>query len=119
MGICLMVGCGNKTGKKTKKGSENVIFYRIPRLLAKQGDLAKELSATRQSLWLSAISRDDLTDGKLENDRVCSKHFVSGRPAKDWDRFDVDWVPTLHLGHSKQLKTNVQVNVERLERRKL
>ena len=27
---------------------------------------------------------------------------MSGEPAKDWDRFDVDWFLTLCLGHSKQ-----------------
>ena len=27
---------------------------------------------------------------------------MSGQAAKDWDRFNVDWVPTLCLGHSKQ-----------------
>jgi len=31
-----------------------------------------------------------------------SKHFVSGEPAKDWDHFNMDWFPTLCLGHSKQ-----------------
>ena len=27
---------------------------------------------------------------------------MSGKPTKDWDRFNVDWFPTLCLGHSKQ-----------------
>ena len=35
------------------------------------------------------------------NDRVCGRHFVSGKAAKSWNRFNVDWVPTLCLGHSK------------------
>ena len=52
-------------------------------------------------MWISAISRDDLTDDILERDRVCSQHFVSGEAAKGWDRFNVDWVPTLHLGSFK------------------
>ena len=62
----------------------------------------EELTAERRRRWISAISRENLTDSILENDRVCSKHFVSGEPAKDWDRFNVDWFPTLCLGHSKQ-----------------
>ena len=45
---------------------------------------------------------NDLTDDKLENERVCSRHFVSGQAAKQWDQFDIDWVPTLHLGHTKR-----------------
>ena len=27
---------------------------------------------------------------------------MSGEPAKDWYRFNADWLPTLCLGHSKQ-----------------
>ena len=47
---------------------------------------------------ISAISRDD-TDTKnvLENERVCERHFVSGRPSPNWDKFNVDWIPTLNL----------------------
>lgn len=47
------------------------------------------------------MSRDDLTEVKLENDRVCSKHFVSGEPAKEWDRFNVDCILLQTLGHTK------------------
>ena len=32
----------------------------------------------------SAISHDDLTEHKLENERVCSRHFVTGEAAKSW-----------------------------------
>ena len=53
-------------------------------------------------MWIAAISREDLTDDILERDRVCSQHFVSGEAAKGSDRVNVDWVLTLHLGHSKQ-----------------
>ena len=51
--------------------------------------------------WLAAISRDDLTEKILENDRVCSVHFHAGTAAYLWDRFNPDWVPSLHLGHEK------------------
>ena len=54
---------------------------------------------------------------KLENDRVCSRHFLSGHPAKDWDRMDIDLIPTQNLGHSKRQQAN-QVNVERVQRSK-
>ena len=41
----------------------------------------------------SAIDRADLkTKNVLQNERVCSRHFVSGRPAANWDRFNEDWV---------------------------
>ena len=45
------------------------------------------------------ISRDD-TKSKdiLKSERVCGRHFVSGKPALLWDRYNVDWKPTLNLG---------------------
>ena len=70
--------------------------------------------------WLSSILPGytiDITEKKLENDRVCSRHFLSGHPAKDWDRMDIDLIPTQNLGHSKRQQAN-QVNVERVQRRK-
>ena len=78
-------------------------FEETKMLLAEAMDTESE---ERRSRMISAISRDDLTDTILENDRVCEKHFVSGRAAKPWDKFNVDWVPTLNLGHNK--KTSVK-----------
>lgn len=34
----------------------------------------------------------------LESERVCDRHFVSGKPAATWDKNNIDWVPTLNLG---------------------
>ena len=64
----------------------------------------EQLTTRRRRAWISAISRSDLTDDKLEHERVCYRHFVSGQAAKQWEQFDVDWVPTLHLGHTKRLQ---------------
>ena len=54
----------------------------------------EELTAKGRRGWISSISREDLTNSILENGRVCSKNVVSGEPAQDWDRFNVDWFPT-------------------------
>ena len=101
MVLCLVISCGNKTRKK-RSNVEKVRFFRVPRVIVNQGEYTKELTSERRRMWISAISREDLTDDILDRDRVCSQHFVSGEAAKDWDRFNGDWVPTLHLGHSKQ-----------------
>ena len=53
---------------------------------------------------------------KLSNDRVCCVHFVSGKPAKNWDRHNQDWVPTLKLGHSKQSFNSPTAAAERNDR---
>ena len=96
MVLCLIVGCGSKSGR-----DKGLYFARVPSVVTNQGEEAQKLSEERRSRWISAISRDDLTEEILENDRVCEKHFVSGRAAKSWDKFNIDWVPTLLLGHKK------------------
>ena len=57
-----------------------------------------------------------MTEKKFSNDRVCSVHFVSGKPAKNWDRHNQDWVPTLKLGHSKQSFNSPAAAAERNDR---
>ena len=59
-------------------------------MVTNQGEEAQKLSEERRSRWISAISRKDLTEEILENDSVCEKHFVSGRAAKSWDKFNID-----------------------------
>ena len=111
MVLCLIVGCANKTGK-SRGDKEKTRFFRVPRVITNQGEFFEELTSTRRRWWISAISRDDLTEVILENDRVCSKHFVSGEPAEEWDRFNVDWIPTQNLGHTK-----LQVDHEKVAER--
>ena len=121
--MCLVVGCGNKTGKKAKKNvpeEDKVKFSRVPKIVTNQGEMMETLTTERRQAWISAISRDDLTEEKLRNDKVCSRHFVSGKASKVWERYNVDWIPTLQLGHSKKQKKlkDPQLNVARAERRK-
>ena len=47
-----------------------------------------------------AISREDI-DPNLKRGFVCSRHFSSGVSAQSWDKHNIDWVPTLSLGHNK------------------
>ena len=66
--------------------------------------------------WISAISSADLTKHRSRT-AVCGRHFVSGQAAKSWDKYDVDWVPTLNLGHEKkQDKTNLEQAFQRGQR---
>ena len=75
MVLCLIVCCGNRSGR-----NKGLYFAKVPSIIENQGNEARELSAERKSRWISAISKDDLTDTILKNDRVCEKHFVSGSP---------------------------------------
>ena len=99
MVFCLIVGCGSKSTR-----DKGLNFSRVPSVVTNQGEEAEKLSKERRSLWISAISRDDLTEEILANDRICGRHFVSGKAAKSWDRFNIDWIPTLNLGHEKRVE---------------
>ena len=113
MVLCMIVGCANRSGR-----DKGVYFVRVASVVTNRGKEAENLSREKRSRWVSAISRDDLTDDILENDRVCGGHFVSGKAAKTWDRSNVDWVPTLCLGHSKKEvgSKNLEKAAERSQR---
>ena len=66
---------------------------------------------------MSAIRRADLTEKIMCNDRICSRHFLSEQPACLQDENNPDWLPTLNLGHSKQIsKYRERAAEERWER---
>ena len=70
MVLCLIVSCGSKNGR-----DKGLYFVRVPSVLTNQGEEVQKISEERRSRWISAISRDDLTEEILENDRVCEKHL--------------------------------------------
>ena len=77
-------------------GRDKVGFYLVPAIITNQGLEVEELTWERKTLWISAIDHADLkAKSVLQTERVSSRHFVSGRPAANWDRFNVDWVPTM------------------------
>ena len=53
----------------------------------------------------------------MANDRICSRHFINGKPAPLQDESNLDWLPTQNLGHCKVLGYPVQI-AERWIRRK-
>ena len=85
----------------------------IPSIITHRKAKDKELSTERRAGFLAAISRADVTYKILQNDRICSRHFISGKPASVYDRTNPDWLPTLFLGHSKVKARNVNAVVER------
>ena len=114
MVLCVVVGCSSKSGKHKGLG-----FFRIPKIITNQGEEQEELTTRRGNEWISAVSRDDATNKRvLESERVCSKHFVFGEPAPDWDQFHVDWVPTVALGKKKYVEKDHENAAERALRAK-
>ncbi|KAK4874289.1 hypothetical protein RN001_013649 [Aquatica leii] len=92
---CIILNCGSRANRDPVK------FYAVPKVLNFAHLKHKnELSKLRREMWLSAIKRNDLTDNKIKHQRVCSKHFLSGKPATLEDKDDLDWIPSQNLGHT-------------------
>ena len=98
MVLCVVIGCSKRSGC-----DKDVSFYRIPKVVAHRGKQEYELTKKRRAGFLAAIPRGGLQGTRvLEKDRICSRHFVSGKPAYVYDETNPDWLPTLHLGHTKK-----------------
>ena len=91
-----MWGCGSKSGKHKGLG-----FFRMPKIITDhdQGEEYEKLTRKRRERSISAVSRGDSTEKNiLETERDCGRRFHQGQPAKDFDQFNPDWVPSLNLG---------------------
>ena len=111
---CIFVGCSSNNRKDTTIG-----FFRIPSIVDKQGEEAEELRRERRESQILAISRDDIQwKDVLKNERVCGRHFESGRLAAAWNRFNNDWVPTLNLSKTEYRKVNHEAVEARAARSK-
>ena len=64
---CCAVGCSNVRGK-----GERLSFYRIPFGTSQE-------SSRRRLLWVNAIRRKGWTEEMIDNARICSAHFISGK----------------------------------------
>ena len=90
---CCAVNYANRHSK-----TSTVTFHRFPE------------DSERHGLWVRAVSRDkcELKD----HYRICSDHFVSGKPSKD--RNNVDYVPTVFNDGKKRIVA--RSNPERADR---
>ena len=113
---CIVVGCNNNSGQGSGKS-----FYRIPKVVVGRSLREEELSRRRREGFIAAISRADLTSScsqTLENGRICSDHFISGKPAPLFDETSPSWLPTEKLGHEKVTRKRVLLSQERYQRKK-
>ncbi|XP_062576036.1 uncharacterized protein LOC134237904 [Saccostrea cucullata] len=93
--FCAIIGCSNTAGR------DKVSFYRLPAIINNQGEKTYELSEKRRRMWLSRISRADLAPSSYPYVRICSDHFVTGKPSSLYQDCDPDWAPSKNLGHQK------------------
>ena len=78
----------------------------------------RAFSETKNSAFLAAISRGDIDVNNMDKYRICSRHLVSNKPAKTLDETNIDWIPTLHLGHAEHQQTTRTAQLERSDRSK-
>ena len=118
MVLCIVVGCGAKSSKQNTK------FSKIPKIITNQGEEWEELTRERRNRWILAVSRGDTEEKDiLESERVCDRHFVSGKAAAVWDKHNIDWVLTLNPGKrdyegNERKEQNQKAVEERAERAK-
>ena len=93
MVICAVYGCSKCSGR-----DKNVSFYRLPAVNKYQGRKDYELRLKRRADYLAAIGRKNIAPKSLKNWRVCSRQFLSRKPAGLYDVANPDWLPTLRLG---------------------
>ncbi|XP_033726136.1 uncharacterized protein LOC117315841 [Pecten maximus] len=87
---CSVYGCSNRRSKNSV-----VSFFRFP------------VNAHRRRLWKVASQRDEKTLRITEHTKVCSVHFVTGKPSKDSKH--VDFVPTLKL-HKREISAKCRTS---------
>uniref|UniRef100_A0A8C5G2W5 THAP-type domain-containing protein n=1 Tax=Gouania willdenowi TaxID=441366 RepID=A0A8C5G2W5_GOUWI len=108
MGVmCAVFGCSNNSAR------HNVSFFSLPTVKQREGPEVEGLTRRRQRQWLANLHRSDIKPTSYKYTRVCEEHFVKGKPAYEMHEVDVDWAPTLKLGHSKIKSASVARQVER------
>ena len=99
MVICAVFGCSKQSGH-----DKDVSFHRISAVTSTQGKDDFELRKKHRDGFLAAISRKDIDIKSLDNLRICSKHFISGKPSALYHINNPDW---LNLGYETSLYSNI------------
>ncbi|XP_027892435.1 uncharacterized protein LOC114156278 isoform X2 [Xiphophorus couchianus] len=98
---CCVISCGSSSHSHQGRMFLNGLsFHCFPAWRTKEGDFISELTRRRRDAWVTAVGRREITFDRIPSSmRVCSRHFLSGKPAYEMLDSDPDWVPSLHLGH--------------------
>ncbi|XP_046862047.1 uncharacterized protein LOC124455458, partial [Xenia sp. Carnegie-2017] len=133
--FCAIYGCSKRADR-----DKELSFYRIPAVKTNASKILQDLQKERRSLWLRRIRhtynilfqnniyikgllyrRADIDGSKCTYLRVCSLHFVTGKPSALTDQTNPDWAPSQNLGHTYVEKVDVDRYArisERNEKRK-
>ncbi|CAG9840696.1 unnamed protein product [Diabrotica balteata] len=111
--VCFVVGCSNRSNRNP------IRYFRIPTVPVKRFRQDEETIRSvqqRRDKWIQALKRTDLTNRQLNNARVCSNHFISGKPSSVEDILNPDWVPNINMGYASSSHRAVCCNIERYKR---
>ncbi|XP_053696243.1 transcription factor Ouib-like [Sabethes cyaneus] len=86
--------------------AKNVSFFRIPDPERMFSPHRCRLTGIRLAAWDKYFLKTNVVPAKFW--KICSKHFVSGAPARLTDTKSVDWIPSLCLPNS--VTTEAQKN---------
>ncbi|XP_043104035.1 E3 ubiquitin-protein ligase TRIM39-like isoform X2 [Puntigrus tetrazona] len=91
----MVITCAVRGCRSRSSGGVKVSFFRIPRVRTREGEETRALCERRRATWLARINRSNvkISDGC----RVCSDHFVQGRPSYLHDEKNPDWAPSVKL----------------------
>ncbi|XP_068166667.1 THAP domain-containing protein 1-like [Antennarius striatus] len=104
---CAVFGCTNRSTRDRKS------YYVLPSVITNQGDQTKELSEKRRRQWIANLRRTSFTPSR--HTRICSDHFISGKPAPLYDTTNPDWAPTLRMGDASLEPHKDKKNLEAAE----
>ena len=82
---CIVFGCSARWIRSEDDDQPRTLFFTIPR------------DPERRERWATAINRKGWTP--KDHHRVCSRHFIEGRPSRN--PLHPDYVPSLHMGGEK------------------
>ncbi|KAK4886985.1 hypothetical protein RN001_003256 [Aquatica leii] len=91
-------------------------YFALPSENDNRGRVIEERVRRRQA-WLQSLHRCDLTASKIKYMKICSDHFLSGKPAPLGNVNNPDYVPHLKMGY-KTNKSSSHAAAQRYARAK-
>ena len=82
---CVVYGCNSRWQKRPDDEEQEVFFFPLPK------------DSDRRVQWVSAINRKNWTP--KDHHRVCSRHFVKGRPSRNPRH--PDFILSVNMGHGE------------------
>ncbi|CAI5671936.1 unnamed protein product [Oreochromis niloticus] len=117
---CCVVGCNVRShDREGKKLDNGLSFHRFPSWRQREGSHVSDITKQRRQAWIAAVRRADIEFRAIPSFLlVCSRHFLSGKPAYEMDVTNPDWAPTLHMGHDDIPVSDSDRHARRMQRKR-